>query len=452
MTIVVNWLKHPVRTFAASPFARNLAHLSGATTAGGVIAIAASPLITRLYSPAQFGVLGVFATTLSLVMVVASLRYDLAIPYPREDREAASVLVLSLLTIVATSSVCAILISMGVTSRVPTLESTLSGGLIWWLPIGMWSSATYAALSIWMIRRRDFAIIGTTKITQGALQVGSQIVLGIARVGTSGLIVGQIVGSSGGLVRLLRKIRQRDPHIFDNISRSRLIATARAYSRFPLYSAPAVLLDSATGAMPLFFIAAQFGPAAAGLYTLVQRVITMPFALLTVNLGQVLFGDLAELRRSNPASLMTMFRRRVLQVALLGLILIVPLLFIVPLLVPRIFGERWSAASSYFLILSPMIYAGFISSPFGFVIDVLRRQDLHLMRDSVRAIIMGLALLMSAQLHTSWRATLGLIAVAGVLNAIFYLLVSWRAIAIHATTVGGIKASPLDTKVFVERS
>jgi O-antigen/teichoic acid export membrane protein len=171
---------------------------------------------------------------------------------------------------------------------------------------------------------------------------------------------------------------------------------------------------------------------------------------LAVNLGQLVFGDLAELRRSDPSSLMLVFRRRVLQVAVVGLALILPLLFIVPLLLPRIFGERWSAAGLYFLILSPMTYAGFVAAPFGFVIDVLRRQDLHLLRDSVRAGIMGCALVVAVHFHTSWRASLAFIAIAGVVNAIFYLLISWRAIVLHATRVRGSPASALDTSAFIE--
>src|SRR2546423_1133933 len=148
-----------MHSLKGSPFARNLLHLSGATTVGGLVAIAASPLITRLYSPAEFGVLGVFATTLSVVTVVASLRYDLAIPYPIEEREAAGILALSLVTILLTSAVCAILILLGLPSQVPGLSNTLTGALTWWLPVGMWASATYAALSIWMVRRRDFATL-----------------------------------------------------------------------------------------------------------------------------------------------------------------------------------------------------------------------------------------------------------------------------------------------------
>jgi len=172
------------------------------------------------------------------------------------------------------------------------------------------------------------------------------------------------------------------------------------------------------------------------LYTLVQRVFMMPFALLTVNLGQLVFGDLAELRRSDPASLMSIFRRRVTQVALLGLGLLIPLLLVVPVVVPRVFGQRWADAGTYFMILAPMTYAGFVSSPFGFVIDVVRRQDLHLIRDCVRALIIGSALVLSSRLHTDTLGTLGIVSIAGTVNGIFYLFISWRAISTHIGTIG----------------
>jgi O-antigen/teichoic acid export membrane protein len=324
------------------------------------------------------------------------------------------------------------------------LRATLTGRTIWWLPIGMWASATYATLSIWMIRRRDFSTIGTTKITQGVLQAAVQVGLGITHIGSSGLIAGQIAGSSGGLVRLWRTIQRESPLLLANVHVPRLKRAAVTYRRFPVYSGPAALLDAATGAMPLLFIAARFGPVPAGLFTLVQRVLTMPFALFTVNLGQLVFGDLAMLRRSHTTSLMPTFRRRVVQIAALGLALILPMMLIVPLLLPRLFGERWSAASTYFLILAPMIFANFVSSPFGFVIDVVRRQDLHLLRDSVRVLLLGMALLSAVILKTELLATLAIISLAGTISGLFYLLICWQALASYKSNAIDGSAPPLE--------
>src|SRR5512142_456745 len=83
-------------------FGRNVALLAGGTAFGQVITVAAAPLLTRLYSPGDFGVLAVFGSIVSVLAVVASLNYHLAIPLPDEDSAAARLLVLSLLLLGAT--------------------------------------------------------------------------------------------------------------------------------------------------------------------------------------------------------------------------------------------------------------------------------------------------------------------------------------------------------------
>ena len=295
-----------------------------------------------------------------------------------------------------------------------------------------------------MVRHRDFATIGKTKITQGVLQAGSQIFFGLLRVGAPGLIVGQIVGSSAGVLRFFRRLRGIQPGALTSSSYGQLRSAAKALKRFPLLSAPAVLLDAGTGAMPLLFIAAQFGSSSAGLYTLIQRIIAMPFALLTVNVGQIVFGDLAELRRVEPQAIQAIFRRRVMQVAMLGLGIMLPLMLIVPIALPTLFGRRWADAGTYFLILSPMIYGGFVSSPFGWVIDVFRRQDLHLLRDSLRALIMAASLVLCVRVRADVIESLIVISAAGTICCALYLYVAFTIVSIHSRTIAGSAAPQAD--------
>lgn len=414
-----------------SPFAVSVAALSGGSAAGALISLGVAPAISRLYSPAEFGALGIYTSTLLLVSVVAALRYDLAIPSAPDEEEAASILVVALTTIGCTTLVCAVALISGAWRLVPSLRDSFPARLIWWVPFGMVATGSYAALSSWIVRRQDFRTLGSTKVAQGALMTGSQLALGLAQVGTTGLIVGQVAGSSAGLVRLARRIKQLDGSLFVRIPPQRVLFAARKYRRFPLLSAPAALLDSLTGVLPLLFVAAAFGAASAGQLTLVQRVLVAPLALLTTNLGQVVFGDLAKLSRTDSRTMLALFYRRLAQVARLGTALVVAMAFAVPLVLPVLFGARWAQASTYFLLLSPMLLANFVSAPFGFVIDVLRRQDLHLLRDSTRTLVMILALQIATTTSTSWTHTIALISVAGTVNGIIYLSVSWYAVSHH---------------------
>ncbi len=66
-----------------------------ALTAGyGVIApvagLLAAPILTRLYSPAEFGVLGTFAAVMAAALSLVNLRYEVAVPLPQKDEEAYS--------------------------------------------------------------------------------------------------------------------------------------------------------------------------------------------------------------------------------------------------------------------------------------------------------------------------------------------------------------------------
>lgn len=90
-------------------FVRNVAVLAGGTAAGQAIVVLASPVLTRLYTPEDFGVLAVYASLLCVLSTVATLRYELAIPLPKRDEDAAALVVLCLVIVLGMS----LLVAMG---------------------------------------------------------------------------------------------------------------------------------------------------------------------------------------------------------------------------------------------------------------------------------------------------------------------------------------------------
>jgi O-antigen/teichoic acid export membrane protein len=71
-----------LRILPRGRFARNVAVVTAASALGQGLLIVSAPLLTRLYTPADFGVLAVYGSIVSLVAVVAALRYELAIALP----------------------------------------------------------------------------------------------------------------------------------------------------------------------------------------------------------------------------------------------------------------------------------------------------------------------------------------------------------------------------------
>ncbi|MDB4912884.1 MAG: polysaccharide biosynthesis protein [Gemmatimonadetes bacterium] len=412
-----------------SRFAGNMAVLVSGSAVSALIGLAATPLLSRLYSPAEYGVFGVFVAALSIFSVIATMRYDRAIPAARNDRDAGSVLIVALGTMLVTSVLCCLLVLSGALGLLMPATREYGRVLAWSLPLGMAATGTYDALSFWMVRRRDFPTLSFTKVAQGASSVGSQIGMGVFGFGAMGLIGGQILGSMMGITRLGRRIRRLDRAAFAEVSVSGLLGTAKQHRRFPLLSAPAVLLDAFTGALPTLVLAHRFGPATAGVFTIVNRVLLAPIALITINISHIYFSELAELHRARSNGMLPLFYRRLRHVALLGAVMIGSMALVVPIVLPTVLGPQWGAASIYFLILSPMIFAGLVSAPFSGVIDVLHRQDLHFLRDSLRAVILIVAVTYAASYDLAALPTLQVISIAGCLNGILYLAISWYALA-----------------------
>ena len=85
------------RSTSESSFIKDVIKITSGTALGQAVVVLFSPILTRLYSPGDFGVFAVYASLLGVITVIGSMRYELAIPLPSDDQTAANVLVLALL-------------------------------------------------------------------------------------------------------------------------------------------------------------------------------------------------------------------------------------------------------------------------------------------------------------------------------------------------------------------
>ena len=92
----INYLRQTLK----GKFARNLLTLGFGTIIAQLIPILASPLLTRLYSPDEFGLFANFLGILSILLVFYTGKFDLAVILPKQDNEAINIAFLSFFLIV----------------------------------------------------------------------------------------------------------------------------------------------------------------------------------------------------------------------------------------------------------------------------------------------------------------------------------------------------------------
>lgn len=401
------------RFLPKSGFARSVSVLVSGTAAGQVILVLIAPILTRLYAPEDFGLLAFFAALAALVGVVASLRYQLAIPLPESDRDGAHILALCLCAVVGTTLITILLVLLfGEVTAAALGEPSLTRYL-WLLPVAVVLTGTYQALEKWAVRKRAFGDIAQSKIIQSGAAAGTQ--LGLFVLGPLGLILGQVIGHGAGSGRLASLVRRNKP--LHCVTLGGMTAVAIRYSRFPIYSTWNGLLNTASLQMVPVVLVALFGAATAGLYALTLRILTLPANLIGNAVGSVFLSRAPSAHREGKLTdLVENIHQRL---AFVGVPAMVLLLFAGPELFGWVFGDQWTKAGVYAQWMAPWIYLQFQWSPLSTLASVLELQ---------RAALVSQALTFSTRLGVllacAWLATSADVAVLAfaIASALTYLV------------------------------
>lgn len=415
----------------SSRFVRHVAGLTGAAAIAQATAVIATPVLTRLFEPSDFGVLAVFGSIVAVSGVLATLRYESAIPLPQDEREAWAVLDLALgLSIMVALLALVIVIVFG-REAVEAFSSPGLERLMWLVPPATLLTGTYASFTLWATRTQEYAAIAKTKVTRATTTVGIQIVLGLASVGGPlGLGIGVVAGQAVGIAPLARRAPLREM-TRRGLQQRALEAWSAAirYRRFPLMSAPSAFLNTLTLHAPAALIAAAYGPTIAGLFAIAQRVLGVPMGFVGSAIGEVFMGDAAAAHRSGELHrVLRLFQRTFLVLTFASAVLVGSVTAAAPWLATTVLGDDWGEAGAYMRALAPMFAMALIAAPFGSVLAILERQDLYLMRELLRATLIIGTLLWATKTGMPSMVAMVALGLAGAAGYCVYIALSWHAL------------------------
>ena len=353
-------------------FIRSVGVLVGGTALAHGITALALPVLSRLYSPADFSALAVFTSLLSIISVAACLRFDVAVTIPHRDTDAANLLALAL--------GCALVVSLLVAVPVLLVPNRIAGWLnqatlrshLWLLPVGVLLAASYSALQGWLVRKKEFGQIARSRVAQSAAAAGTQVSMGMARVGTFGLLLGYVLNAGAACVVLGYRVIRFERESLRAITWPGMRSMAAEYHRFPKYSTWEALSNSAAIQVPIIMIAAIAVGPEAGYLSMAMYVMQAPMALVGSAIGQVYLSRAPDEYRQGRLGTFTAEVFGGLLKAGVG-----PLLFVgivSPLAFPFVFGEEWRRAGHLVAWMTPWFIMQFLASPISMALHVEGRQ------------------------------------------------------------------------------
>ncbi len=354
--------------------------------AGGVLAQALplllGPLLTRLFSPQEFGNYHLFAAVAANAAVVACARYEFALPLVADVSEADALRRLCLRILALTT----------LASALGALGWWAWGGEAWvaWLPLAVASAGALSLATLWAGRAQAFRPLAVARVLQYGGAALAQVAAGWAGAGVPGLIAAPIAAAV--LATLWLRLPIGGAWRGSLTGAPALAEVARRFREFPLLNTPHAFAGALQDTLSLALIAATLGPAAAGFWGLSLRYLKAPATLVGGAVSQALYPKLGALGAGATAE----GRQAVRRVMGLLLLLALPLVAVVAALGPwafaGLFGEPWRPAGELARALSLYIGLHFVAAPLAVVTLVWQAQAWALKLALVGQVVFVLAL------------------------------------------------------------
>jgi O-antigen/teichoic acid export membrane protein len=418
-----------MRRLPSGSYKRSIVMLTGGTAVGQLMLLLASPLLSRLYSPEDFGCLAIYTSILSILVTIIALCYERATLIVEDDLSLAHLQTLCFLVMFVFVGIALIFILAFRSSVVVWLKAPpQTQNYLLFLPLSLLGAGTYQILSYAAMRRKNFGVLAKTRLQQSAGQVGVQSLFGFLHAGPLGLILGDVCGRSGGGFLIAKQEYRTYRSLNAKISWHGIYNVAVRYKKFPLISTTSALLNSLGITLPVLLLSASYGVQIAGWYSLGQRIIGLPMLMMGNAVSQVFVGEAARLRRESPGDLLPLFLRTLRKLMFVGFFPIVTIGLASPALFPFVFGSQWKTAGQYTQWLALMFFLQFIANPLGGTLDVLERQDLHFWREVIRIALLSGVLLFAKMMGFGSSQAICLLALAGMASYGFYIYISWYAL------------------------
>ena len=371
----MNFIKKLYQRSKVSEFFLNFKILASGTIISQIILLIASPLITRIYSPEQFGVFAIFAAILSIIVPISSFKYNNAIVVADSKKNSDDLFVLSILITASFSIVLFFILFFFEEFFKEVLNA--KNLYFWWylIPLGILFQSVNEVSRSYLNYKKNYKLISKLSIIRSICYVTIVISAGYLGYNNSGLFLAEIFSALIIIIAFFlyfKKIGYTVPINFNG----KLFVILKKYKDFPVYSLLAGFLNKFTVMMPIFFLSKYFSEFITGQYSLSLKVIVFPLTFISSSIAAI------HLKKSSDI----IFKNGDIKKYLKNLsfilisIIIVPtciFLFFGPKLFIFIFGKDWRIAGEFVQILIPALAIKFVVSTLSPILNAVRQLHLY---------------------------------------------------------------------------
>lgn len=391
------------------------------SSAARIIGFVSIPILTRIYSPEDYGALALFVASVAVLVPFATLKYSTAIPLPKTDAMAVNLLALSLLLIFALVIIIAIPLLLFGETILAWFNAQELAQWWWMIVLGVAGSAIYELFSLWSTRKKQYKTIAKTQIIQSLMGNLVKIVLGVLGLKPFGLIFGQLITQSAGISSLIKDSINDFKVNIPTISFRRIKFVAIFYREFAYYRLPSQFFMALSTQAPVVMMATLFDRELTGQLSLAVMAISLPAGLIGSSMAKAFYAEVAFLGRHNIEKIKTITIDIQKKLFIVGIPCAGLLMLFAESAFIFIFGEKWATAGYFAAVLAPFILMQLTSAPLVQLLNILGSQFDYLKINITRLI--GLIFIFMVFRSFNFESH-SLVKVLSAYLSIFYLSIS----------------------------
>ncbi len=360
------------------------------TTIAQAIPLAVSPILTRLYTPEDFGLFALFIALTSVFVSFASGRYELAVMLPVDDKESINILALGLLITTALSTSLLLFITLFHDIILSLVNNIEIGVWLYFIPLIVLFTGLYNLLTYFNNRQKCYQDLARATIVKSLVLVAVQLGIGFVKTGATGLISGQILSSFFANMKLLKNILN-NRSLLHSISKKEMLSMAKRYKDFPLYQAPHALLNTFSSNIPVYLFSSFVNATIVGFYALSTRIVFAPLMIIAGASAKVYNQKVTQLYNEggDAYALSIQLLQSLLKKIFFPFVL---LILFAPDIFALLFGASWREAGLYTQILSPWLFMVFFVTTISFIPSLMNMQKKALLLEVIYSILRLLAI------------------------------------------------------------
>lgn len=368
-----------------SKLLQNSAKLLSANVFAQAIGLAVYPILTRIYTPENFGVLNLFLSIGGIFILLATLDYQQAIVLPKEEKHGIAIVHLCLLITLSVAGV--VLLSVPFAGKIAALFKTPA--LEEWyflLPLYILVMAGWNILSYWYIRHAEYNRNSGYQVTQSSLGAGLKIGMGYGGYLQGGMIVSSVVAPLLALLTSCMLAWKKHIRPLLHYNQDEVREVARIYRKFPIYSFPSSMLNMLSAQLPILLLTPVFGNAEIGLWSMAVMLGFAPLSMISKTLNQTLYQHTMDLLHQGKG-IVPIYRK----FSIGAIAIVVPcfaiLWWVLPILTTFLLGNDWEQTGHILRWMLPWLAANTLTASTGFLAGVYFKQHIELLFEIVLIVL-----------------------------------------------------------------